>query len=193
MLIRIKGKDQVDTVQKLLKDLHDIFHDSPVDTYDVSKYAVAFLFDANAVGMTATINDFRQRYDNHFGGLSGVDPGTWITTDVSPVGCFIFHNGTDDRTGTLEDHLAPMAKAEWPDRYTKAHAFIHDNMKDSDEVSRNRASQLKAVITTTGQFCVPGAGLPHVIRRGGLSKTVFEESSLSKELVAFLMATPWSV
>ena len=107
MLIRIEGKDQFDAVQNLLKDLHETFDDAPIDTYDVSKYAVAFLFDANALGMTETINDFRQRYNNHFGDLSGIDHGTWIMTDVSPVGCFIFHNGTDDRTGTLEDHLGP--------------------------------------------------------------------------------------
>ena len=192
VLIRTNGKDQVDAVHNLLKYLYDTFDDTLVDTYDVGEYATAFLFDSNAVGMTATINDFRQRYNNHFGDLSGVDHGTWITTDVSPVGCFIFHRGTDDRTGTLEDHLAPMAEAEWPKRYAKAHSFIHDNTKDSDEVSRNDASQLKAVITAAGQFRVPGAGLTHVIGRGGLSKTAFEESSMSRELVAFLMATPWA-
>ena len=192
MMIRTSGKDQVDPVHNLLRDLHDTFDETLVDTYDVAEYAAAFLFDANAVGMTTTIDDFRQRYNNHFGDLSGVDHGTWGTTEISPVGCFVFHDRSGDRTGTLEDQLAPMADTEWPDRYAKAHAFIDNNMDESDKVYGSRASQLKAVITAAGQFRVPGAGLTQVIGRGGLPKAVFEESSLSKELVAFLMAAPWA-
>lgn len=191
MLIRTNGKDQVDPVQNILKYLYDIFDDMDIDTYDVTEYAAAFLFDANAIGRTETINDFRRRYTPHFDNLSGVDHGTWVTTDVAPVGCFVFHRGIFDQTGTLEDHLAPMANAEWPDRYARARDFVHNNMQDS-EVSRNGASQLKAVITAAGQFCVPGAGMTQVIGRGGLSKKVFEDSPLSKELVDFLMATPWA-
>ena len=192
MLIRTNGKDQVETVQNLLIDLRDTFDETLVDTYDVAEYAAAFLFDANAIGTAATIDDFRQRYDNHFGDLSGVDHGTWDTTEISPVGCFVFHDRSGDRTGTLEDQLAPMVDTEWPDRYAKAHVFIDNNMEESDKVYGSRASQLKAVITAAGQFRVPGAGLTQVIGRGGLPKAVFEESSLSKELVAFLMAAPWA-
>jgi len=192
MMIRTNGKDQVDTVQNLLRDMHDTFDETLVDTYDVTEYAAAFLFDANAVGMTATIDDFRQRYNNHFGDLSGVDHGTWDTTEISPVGCFVFHDRNDDQTGTLEDHLAPMVDTEWPDRYAKARAFIHDNRNETDRVSRTGASQLKAVITAAGQFHVPGAGLTQVVGRRGLPNTVFKESPLSKELVAFLTATPWA-
>ena len=192
MLIRTSGKYQVDPVHDLLRDLQDTFDETLVDTYDVAEYAAAFLFDANTVGMTATIDDFRQRYDNHFGDLSGVDHGTWDTTEISPVGCFVFHDRNDDRTGTLEDHLAPMVNTEWPDRYAKAYDFINDYSNESDKVSGSGASQLKAVITAAGQFRVPGAGLTQVIGRGGLSQAVFEESSLSQELVAFLMAAPWA-
>lgn len=192
MLIRTNGKDQVDPVHNLLRDLQDTFDETLVDTYDVAEYAAAFLFDANAVGVTATIDDFRQRYNNHFGDLSGVDHGTWDTTKISPVGCFVFHDRNDDQTGTLEDHLAPMVNTEWPDRYAKAYDFINDYSNESDKVSGSGASQLKAVITAAGQFRVPGAGLTQVIGRGGLSKAVFEESSLSQELVAFLMADPWA-
>ena len=191
MLIRTSG-NQAEPVHNLLRDLQDTFDETLVDTYDVAEYAAAFLFDANAVGMTATIDDFRQRYDNHFGDLSGVDHGTWDTTEISPVGCFVFHDRNDDQTGTLEDHLAPMVNTEWPDRYAKAYDFINDYSNESDKVSGSGASQLKAVITAAGQFRVPGAGLTQVIGRGGLSKAVFEESSLSQELVAFLMAAPWA-
>ncbi len=193
VLIRTHGKDQVNAVQELLKDLHEIFdcEGEPIDWYDVSEYAAAFLFDADAIGVTATVNEFRERYGPHFGDLSAVDHGKWVKTDTSSVGCFVFHKGTDDETGTLEDHLAPMTRAEWPDRYAKAHDFIHDNRNDSDRVSRSCASQLKAVITAAGQFRAPGDGLTHVIGRDGLSSTAFEESSLCKELVDFLKATPW--
>ena len=189
VLICTHGKDQMGAVQDLLTDLHDIFNGEP--RYDVSEYAVAFLFDADAIGMVETINVFRERYEPHFGDLSAVDHGKWAKTDTSPVGCFVFHKGTDDETGTLEDHLAPMTIAAWPDRYAKAYDFIHDNRNDSDSVSLSRASQLKAVITAAGQFRAPGDGLTHVIGRDGLSSTAFEESSLCKELVDFLKATPW--
>ena len=192
MLVRTHGKDRVKAVQGLLADLRVIFDRTLVDTYDVAEYAIAFLFDANAIGMVKTINCFRQRYTDDFGDLSGVDHGKWTTTEVSPVGCFVFHTESTDKTGTLDDHLASMARAEWPDRYVKAHAFVRDNKKESDRVSRSGARQSKAVITAAGQFHVPGAGLTQVIGCRGLSKTVFEESVLSKDLVAFLKATPWA-
>lgn len=192
MLVRTHGKDRVEAVQGLLADLRVIFDPTLVDTYDVAEYAVAFLFDANAIGLVKTINSFRQRYIDDFGDLSGADHGKWTTTEVSPVGCFVFHTESTDKTGTLDDHLASMVDTEWPDRYAKAHAFIDNNMEESDKVYGSRASQLKAVITAAGQFRVPGAGLTQVIGRGGLPKAVFEESSLSKELVAFLMAAPWT-
>lgn len=192
ILVRTHGKDRVKAVQGLLADLRLIFDPTLVDTFDVAEYAIAFLFDANAIGLVKTINCFRQRYTDDFGDLSGADHGKWTTTEVSPVGCFVFHTESTDKTGTLDDHLASMARAEWPDRYVKAHAFVRDNRKESDRVSGSGARQLKAVITAAGQFHVPGAGLTQVIGCSGLSKTVFEESSLSKDLVAFLRATPWA-
>jgi len=192
MLVRTHGKDRVKAVQELLEELRVIFDRTLVDTYKVTEYAIAFLFDANSIGMVKTINCFRKRYTDDFGDLSRVDHGKWTTTEVSPVGCFVFHTESTDKTGTLDDHLASMAKTEWPGRYTKAHTFIDDNRKESDRVSRSGPRRLKAVITAAGQFRVPGAGLTQVIGCGGLPKTVFEESSLSRDLVAFLKATPWA-
>lgn len=192
VLVRTNGKDQVDAVQHMLRVLQVTFDETHVDEYGVSEYATAFLLDANTIGVSATVNQFRQRYESHFGDLSGVDHSRWATTDVSPVGCFVFHAETEDQTGTLEDHLAPMVQAEWPSRYAKALEFIHENRNDSDKVSRNRASQLKAVITAAGQFHVPGADLTRVIGRDGrLRNTAFEQSLLSRDLVSFLKTAPW--
>lgn len=191
ILIRTNGKDQVDAVQSLLADVHETFDDTLIETFEVSAFAVAFLFDANAIGMTKTMDTFRKRYSSRFGDLSQVDHGRWANTDISPVGCFVFHRGPDEEVGTLEDHMVPMVESEWSDRYAMAREFIHGNRTESDRVSRDEASQLKAVITAVGQFSVPGAGLTQVIGRAGLSDAAFEQSSLSQDLVAFLTATPW--
>lgn len=191
MLIRTRGKDQIDSVRSLLANVHETFDKTLIDEYDVSAYAVAFLFDANANGMRKTVDVFRQRYETCFGDLSQVNHSRWTNTEISPVGCFVIHRNPDEEVGTLEDHLAPMVASEWSERYDLAQDFINGNRNESDKVSRDEASRLKAVITAAGQFFVPGAGLSQVIRRAGVSDAAFEQSPLSRELVAFLKSTPW--
>ena len=104
----------------------------------------------------------------------------------------MFHRSAADETGTLEDHLAPMAASAWPKRYAGAERFVDDNQNAGDKVSTREAERLKAIITITGQFDNPGDPLSIVIGRNGLPRAQFLASALSAELAAFLTGTPWS-
>ena len=60
----------------------------PTGTFDVAEYAVAFLFDANGEGVTATLARFHDRYGAHFGDLSNLEHGNWTADTDVPVGLF---------------------------------------------------------------------------------------------------------
>ena len=186
--VRANGKTQVPAVIDLLEDVDASMG---VGGVDVSEYAVAFLFDADAIGRTATLEAFRDGYGEHFGGLSEPRHSKWMATATCPVGVFVFHRTAADETGTLEDHLAPMVESAWPERYLDARGFIDGNKKPCDEVSRNDATRLKAIITSAGQFDHPGKPLSTMIARDGLPEDQFETSPMSKALAAFLQGVPW--
>ena len=190
-LVRAHGQDQQNPVTDLLQTLDLTIGDLPAGTFDVSEYAVAFLFDANGAGVTSTLATFRERYGDHFGKLSNIEHGKWVSETTVPVGCFVFHRSATDETGTLEDHLAPMAASAWPERYTEAEGFVDDNRNSGDKVSTGEAERFKAIITATGQFDNPGDPLSIVIGRNGLPPAQFEASALSAELAAFLTGIPW--
>ena len=189
-LVRAHGQERQDPVMSLLQTLDVTITEEP-GTFDVSEYAAAFLFDANGEGVTSTLAAFRERYGEHFGDLSNIEHGKWVSGTTVPVGCFVFHRSPTDETGTLEDHLAPMAASAWPERYAGAERFVNDNRTDDDKVSRSDAERLKAIITATGQFNHPGDPLSIVIDRNGLPRTQFETSALSAELATFLTGIPW--
>ena len=127
----------------------------------------------------------------HFGDLSELEHAKWVATTTCPVGVFVFHRTEADETGTLEDHLAPMVESAWPDRYADVRSFTDDNRKPCDEVSRNDATRLKAIITSAGQFDHPGDPLSTMIARHGIPQAQFAESPMSRALVDFLQGVPW--
>jgi len=194
VLVRTHGKDQSDHTLKLLDELVVTIAEEPAGTFDVSRYAAAFLFDANEKGVTSTLAAFRDRYGAHFGDLSNLEHGKWVTTNAVPVGCFVFHRSAQDQTGTLEDRLAPMVESAWPERYAAARLFIDGNCDDADEVSNSDAARLKAIITATGQFDHPGGPMTVVVsnREKGLPQAQFKDSPLSTELAGFLAGAPWN-
>ena len=190
-LVRTHGQDQPKPVLDLLQTLDVTITEEPDGTFDVSEYAAAFLFDANGEGMTSTLGAVRARYGEHFGDLSSLEHGKWVSEATVPVGCFVFHRSAADETGTLEDHLAPMAASAWPERYAGAERFVDGNRTADDKVSNREAERLKAIITVTGQFDHPGDPLSIIIGRNGLPRAQFETSSLSAALADFLTGTPW--
>ena len=189
ILVRANGKSQATAVIDLLQDI-----DSSMDVggMDVSEYAAAFLFDANATGLSETLKGFRRDYDSYFEGLANVEQATWIRTAKCPVGAFIFHKSATDETGTLEDHLVPMVESAWPDQYGSATDFIDGHKKPKHKVSQNEAARLKAIITSAGQFDHPGSTLSSIVARDGIPDEQFKESQLSHALVDFFQAIPWS-
>ena len=186
--VRANGRDQVDAVVDLLEDVDASMG---VGGVAISEYAVAFLFDADMVGLTATLEKFREHYNGHFGDLSEAGHSKWVAAAICPVGVFVFHRTAEDETGTLEDHLAPMVESAWPDKYASACGFIDDNRQPGDEVSRSDARRLKAIVTSAGQFDHPGSPLATMIARDGIPKEQFAASSMSRVLVAFLQGVPW--
>ena len=190
VMLRVHGSHN-NAVVELLGELDTVVAEA-VGTWDVSRYAAAFLFDANSGGLQAALDGFRKSYGSHFGDLSRAGHGSWTNTETVPVGCFVFHRSEDDQTGTLEDHLAPMAEAAWPVRYASATKFVNENRNPSHAVSRSRAERLKAIITAAGQLDHPGDPLSQVIGWKGLPQAQYENSRTSRSLVNFLMSIPWA-
>lgn len=191
-MVRAAGKHQSAPVLELLRALDVTITDEPAGRFDVSEYAAAFLFDANGEGVGATVTGFRDSYGAHFGDLSSLDHGRWMTQTAVPVGLFVFHRSTQEPTGTIEDHLAPMVARAWPERHAEASRFIDQNRGEEDEVSRSESERLKAIITVAGQFNCPGDPMSIIIGRNGLPRAQFEASPLSAELADFLTRAPWS-
>lgn len=187
VLIRAGGKYATRQVIALLEDFDEALK---ADQYDVTEYAAAFLYDANAEGLTARLEAFRQAYGARLGDLSQAEHAKWIATATVPVGVFVFHNNVATQTGTLEDYLAPMVESWTPGRYAGATAFIDDNKRSDDDASHDQAKRLKAIFTVTGQFDHPGASLS-VILRDGLPDDQFSTSPASRALVEFLEGVPW--
>ncbi len=191
LMVRAHGRDQPASVTELLGDLEATLSAVPTGTFDVDRYAAAFLFDANDAGVAATIDGFREHYGKHFNGLDALGNKSWVLAGTAPVGCFVVHqNGAD--TGTLEDHLGPMVESVWPDRTSAAAGFIDGEKTADDKVSAKSSERWKAVITAAGQFNHPGDPLSIVIGRTGLPQDPFETSPLCRELVGFLTSVPWN-
>lgn len=192
-LVRAHGQDRAAPVLDLLRGLNVTILEEPAGSFDVSEYAAAFLFDANADGVATKLTAFRDRFGAHFGDLAGLAHRAWVATTTVPVGCFVFHRSEQDQTGTLDDHLAPMAEAAWPERYAGARQFVDGNRRDADAVSSNDAARLKAIITAAGQFSHPGAPMTAVVSdpNKGLPRQQFDASRLSRDLADFLAGVPW--
>ena len=189
-MVRTQGKTQSAPVLELLETL-DVTFGEPPGTFEVSEYAVVFLFDANGEGVAQTLAGFRDRYSAHFGDLTNIEHGEWVDSTTVPVGCFVFHKGDVNQTGTMEDHLAPMIRLAWPDRYVEAERYIDDYRDGDDKVSNSEAERLKAIITVTGQFNHPGDPMTVIIGRNGLPREQFDASPICAELADFLAQTPW--
>ena len=184
------GKGATNSVRDLLQDLEDAFEPDILMGNDVQQYAIAFLFDADEVGVAKTLERCRERYADQLGDLDGTRHARWTTGTTVPVGCFVFHRGLTDPKGTLEDHLEPMAEQAWPDRYPEAHRFVEEQRQPTDQASKNDAYRVKATITVSGQFDHPGAPMTTIIREG-LHQEHLHKSALSRELAEFLSKPPW--
>ena len=192
LFVNSGGIDRHDDVIELLEGVDESM-DLPGFDMDITEYATAFLVDANDRGIDETQKNVCNRYSNHFRKLSATAHATWTDSDKCPVGIFIFCRC--DGTGTLEDHVAPMAALAWKERYKNACNFIDQGKKNSDKVSRRRANRLKAIIACVGQFNFPGDSLFSVIkhggRDGGIPDSEFKNSKVSNELVEFLQGVRW--
>ena len=96
-LVRIHGQDRQDAILDLLEDLRSTITEEASGTYDVSEYAVAFLFDADTEGVTATLMRCRTHYAAFFGELPNLEHGKWVSDTIVPVGCFVFTGVTKTR------------------------------------------------------------------------------------------------
>ena len=188
LMIRANGKEQVNAVIDLLQDINISLEPGSMD---ISGYATAFLFDANDEGQAATLATFRKGYEKHFGDLSTADHAVWVEAPTCHVGAFVVHKSSSDQTGTLEDHLAPLVAASWPNHFDAASTFIDDGRQTDETVSKSEVNRLKAVIISAGQFQHPGAPLSTLVAREGIPEAHFKKCKLSKELVRFLQAVPW--
>ena len=186
-LIRAGGKDKATAVVRLIEYVDALMG---VGGFEVKEHAVAFLFDADDAGLSATVSAFRSAYAPYYGDLDSVAHAQWSGTKTTPVGLYVFH-AEGEETGTLEHHVAPMVHAEWPERYEAARRFIDQNSGPADAVRSNDARRLKAVITAAGQFDHPGRPLGTMLAREGLPADRYRLSGAANDLASFLLSAPW--
>jgi len=189
VLVRCSGDTQHQALITLLSKLDITLTTFPTGRWDIEQYAAAFLYDADEVGVQGRVTKFRESFKRHFGALQNLQAGRWTQTDSVPVGCFIFHHPSSG-TGTLEGHIAPLVKAEWPARWQAAVEFIDENTREGDRVYGREAERSKALITATGQFDFPGDPMSSVLDRLGLPRDCFC-SQVCQDLVEFLTGVPW--
>lgn len=192
-MVRANGKTQSDPVVSLLRALSVTVAGVPIGTFEVSEYAAAFLFDANGEGVAATLRDFGNRYANQFGDLSSVRHASWLNKTTIPVGCFVFHKSSQDPTGTLEQHLRPMAAGAWPEQDARAELFIDEASGPDHKVSTSDTERHRAIITAAGQLNNPGDPMSIIIGRSGIPEEQFRRSNLSRQLATFLTQVPWQI
>ena len=188
VLIRAGGKRKSRAVLELMQYVDDTMS---VGDFDVTEHAAAFLFDADDEGLASTVEQFQREYGTYFGDLSHATHARWTTASSIPVGVYVFHR-VNSRTGTLDDHIAPMVESAWPRWYASARHYIDSNRKSEDAASGSDAKRFKAIVTAAAQFEHPGRPLSTVVARQGLPRQQFESSPESTALATFLEDTPWS-
>ena len=174
--VRANGKTQVAAVIDLLEDVDASMG---VGGVYVSEYAVAFLFDADAIGRTATLEAFRDGYGEHFGGLSDAP-----TLEVGGHGYLpgrrvrLPQDGRQTRRVRSKITWHRWSSPPGPTRYPDARGFIDGNREAlRRSASRNDATRLKAIITSAGQFDHPGSPLSTMIARHGIPQEQFADVS----------------
>ena len=157
----------------------------------ITKYAVAFLLDANNRGIENTVGDFRGSYYDFFGDLTHLDHAGWAKSDRCPVGLYICCN--EEGKGALENYIIEMTESIWRDRHNKVFDFIKEHSDPEDLVLKSDTNMFKAIIATVGQFNFPGDSLFSVIddRSKGIPDEQFKTSKECINLVKFIQDVPW--
>ena len=188
-LVRCHGDGAFEAAMRLLDELRDLMM-LPGMHSDVKDIAAAFLFDADSAGVTGREYEFAERYQRMLDGTQSPKHAHWVQGKSFPVGLYVFHEAAS-KNGTLEDLLAPLVEAEWPERWRDAGNYLDAHSDPSAPVRQKRAERYKAQVGVTGQVQFPGDPMTAVLERRGLPAHYFEGQA-SAELVAFLTAAPWS-
>lgn len=196
-LLRTEGDAKSSQNQKLLTMLHlslEALREAGADC-DTRQVAHAFLFDADSIGVAGREREFVTQYEEFFGFASMMHAG-WQPTIKGPVGLWVHHDiARPDRSGTLEDLLAPMFADAIPDRWGAADEYIGRHARDDDPVHRKR---IKAQITIAGQMARPGDPMSEMLRRPSkdrrelLPRAAFLEAGPARDLAQFLIDVPWA-
>jgi hypothetical protein len=188
-ILRSGGDDAAESAITLIADL---LTQLPLGV-DVTEIAAAFLFDADAHGVTAREAAFEADHQLLLGGIPGPKHASWVKGTINgtsiPVGLFVFHDPANGK-GTLEDIIAPMVASQWPPRWLQAGTYLTTHQDPTDPVATKPAETLKAQICITGQFRFPGDPMTQVLRREGLPANHFQGQH-SQALVTFLRSVSW--
>jgi len=190
ILVRCGSNQQKNVIVRFLEDLDLALRVMPPGTNDVDAYAVAFLYDADEIGVEKRVGVFQDSFAEHFGSLRGLTGDNWVPTKTVPVGCFVFCQ-PETGTGALEDWLAPMVECFEPERWQQAIRFIDDNKRPDDRVCKSSGQRWKAIIAATAQFQFPGNPMSTLLtHKKGIPSDAFD-SEICKSVVQFLTSAPW--
>ena len=181
VIIRCNGDSAPERSIKLIDDFYTLFPLRPA----IREIASAFLFDADAAGVSAREASFAAEYSRCLLPGATVPHATWLAGKYGPAGLFVFHD-PKTRTGTLEDSLAPMVESQWKQRWDAAGHYLTTHAQQSDPVSKKIAERHKAQISVTGQFLFPGDPMTNVLERKGLDQKHFTGPA-SQTLIDFLL------
>jgi hypothetical protein len=163
-------------------------------SYQIQQIAHAFIYDADALGVDGRETKFLADHGAFFGLSSAVAHARWCSSDKGPVGLWVHHDSVKpDRSGTLEDVLAPMFADAIPERWGAASEYIASQAREEDPVHRKR---VKAQITIAGQMARPGDPMSEMLRRsskdrGELLQPEVFKAGPARALADFLFGVPW--
>lgn len=190
VLVRCHGDGAAESSIELLNDVAQFV--APVYGSDISRIAAAFLFDADD-SLAQREARFAVEYQALLQDVVAPTHGQWVK-GPHHVGLYVFHRQAD-KTGTLEELIAPFIETEWRDRWQGAESYLHSHAQATDPVSTKRSEWLKAQINVTGQFLFPGDPMSVVISKPKGSKPGLPDAHFvgaeSRTLVGFLQGVPW--
>ncbi len=187
LFVRAHGMDRVEVVT-FLDDLFDTF--DAVATNDISECATVFFLDADDDDCEARATRIAASFGRSWG-IVALSSATWVVGDRGPLGAFVFC-AQGSTTGSLEDALAPLMKAQGAAYWAAAEAFIDNHAEPGARVRKAARYRLKAVITASGQFERPGNPMSEMIRYKALSSAIFMTSPEARRVAVFLAAVPWT-
>jgi len=180
--ISFGGMDKTDEAKNLFKEIQNSFAPDILDmtNYDVKVVSNLFIYDADARGLSNTVNLWNERFSDCISTAAPLPVNAWTLEGNQRVALFVF-TGADGDTGTLEDNLIDLFRSNDERLLEAAEIFLSPQFEtisqNGDELA-HETKKKKGILTICGQAEKKNAGyaLTVVVRDTKLLDGVFDFS-----------------